>query len=1182
MNVEYGPCSVCDKNVKGRRKAIFCDACSSWVHSSCNKLDNKGYDYHSIHPDAPFSCLKCLEDNIPFSKLDNNQFNLGVKLGINYIIDECNIDYTPRIRDQKFFIEVNKTIYNSIHNITADIDNDDEEDFEVNMNCKYYGTEDFLKGKFKENKTFSILHLNIHSIEYHIEDLRILLHMLNFKFDFICISESKIQKNVTPKTDISIAGYQTPVGTPTEAKKGGVLMYIKEGINYKPRTDLNMYKPKELESYFVEVVNQNAANSIVGVIYRHPCMDANSFNSEYLKPLNEKLGKDNKKKYITGDFNFDLLKTANHSPTYDFLETFMTNLILPSITIPTRLNPKNNSLIDNIFTNNIHPDLKSGNLIVGISDHLPSFMIVPKSSQNYLPKKHNIYKRDTKNFDRENFILEYLDIDWETEIGTEDVNKATEIFFKKMNELIDKYTPLKKITQKEYKRRLKPWITNHITNMIREKNKLLTKMVKCKDLNQKAILNAEFKQMKNEITSLTKNSKKDYYDKYFTKHKDNLGKTWQGIKEIINIKAKNSDYPSCIIVDGKTITDPTEIASQFNTFYVSIADNILEKRKYAGKKSFKDYLPLNTSLDISLALYSCDEDEVKNLLFTLNPKKASGPNSIPVNILHLLASDICKPLSIIFNLSFDSGIYPDMLKIANAIPIFKKDSKLVVSNYRPISLLSNINKLLEKLMFNRVYKFLEDNKCLYSFQFGFRTRHSTNQTLISITESIRAALDEGKVAGGVFVDFQKAFDTVNHDILVWKLNHYGVRGVANNWFASYLSNRNQYVSILGHNSPTLPIHHGVPQGSVLGPLLFLIYINDLHKAIKFSKVYHFADDTNLLNVNESPSKLQKELNRDLKLLYEWLLANKISLNCTKTEAIIFHKPGFEPTFNFKIKLNGHRIRPSDSIKYLGIYLDSTLSGKTHCEILSKKLKRANGMLSKIRHYVPQTELRSIYFAIFSSHMTYGAQIWGQTITTHNEKIFKLQNRAMRIISFSDYRAEAEPLYITNNILKLENYIKIQNCLFVHDFLHEILPSCFSDYFQKLDEVYTGDTRTVNSELGCLFTPFKFTQRYGICSIIRKCVDSWNFLTKTLKTDLSKLSRPVVKDKINQIYGVKNKVNNNNNNIDNIGINNANNRRIQNNDNRRIRNNHYGDARYRPRNQPFRSRWDPGPLAPGLI
>ena len=158
-----------------------------------------------------------------------------------------------------------------------------------------------------------------------------------------------------------------------------------------------------------------------------------------------------------------------------------------------------------------------------------------------------------------------------------------------------------------------------------------------------------------------------------------------------------------------------------------------------------------------------------------------------------------------------------MLKIANAIPIFKKDSKLIESNYRPISLLSNINKILEKLMFTRVYTFLESNKCLYSLQFGFRTRYSTNLTLISITESIRSALDNNKVAGGVFVDLQKAFDTVNHEILIYKLNHYGIRGTVNDWFSSYLSSRTQYVSILGFTSNTLDVNHGVPQGSVLGP-----------------------------------------------------------------------------------------------------------------------------------------------------------------------------------------------------------------------------------------------------------------------------------------------------------------------------------------------------------------------------
>ena len=195
---------------------------------------------------------------------------------------------------------------------------------------------------------------------------------------------------------------------------------------------------------------------------------------------------------------------------------------------------------------------------------------------------------------------------------------------------------------------------------------------------------------------------------------------------------------------------------------------------------------------------------------------------------------------------------------------------------------------------------------------------------MNITESIRSALDNRKVAGGVFVDLQKAFDTVNHEILIHKLNYYGIRGTVNNWFSSYLSSRTQYVSILGYKSNTLDVNHGVPQGSVLGPLLFLLYINDLHKAINYSKVYHFADDTNLLNISDSPNQLQKQLNIDLKLLYKWLLANKISLNCAKTEFIIFHKPGHKPQYNFKIKMNGHRIRPSESIKYLAIYLDSTL------------------------------------------------------------------------------------------------------------------------------------------------------------------------------------------------------------------------------------------------------------------
>ena len=303
------------------------------------------------------------------------------------------------------------------------------------MGTPYYSMDEFVSSKFNPNKNFSILHYNIHSIQLHIDDFRMALQLLDFSFDVICISESKIRKDIEPIIDISIPGYQTPISMPTEATKGGVLIYVRCGLNYKPRNDLQIYKPKLLESIFIEIINERDTNDIIGVIYRHPSMSESEFIDDELKSVTEKLSNDNKKVFIAGDFNFDLLSTANHDETYEFFDTMMSNFLLPAITLPTKINQGKNTLIDNIFTNQLNPEAISGNLELDLSDgHLPSFLIIPKNNQNHLPKKHNIYTRSAKNFNSEVFIQDFRNIDWDniTDITKNDVNYSAENFFVKI------------------------------------------------------------------------------------------------------------------------------------------------------------------------------------------------------------------------------------------------------------------------------------------------------------------------------------------------------------------------------------------------------------------------------------------------------------------------------------------------------------------------------------------------------------------------------------------------------------------------------------------------------------------------------------------------------------------------------------------------------------------------------
>ena len=284
-------CGICDKGIASNHKKLNCRICMNYVHIKCNKFDKADYEYYQKKDDE-FFCINCLTNNLPLLNLKDKEFQLTID-GINFT-EEIDTDTLHLRNSQQAIVnKLNKVVNDYCNDISVSTIEDESDDISF-IQCEYYSIEEFKKKKFNCSKEFSILHLNIHSIEAHIEELRIALQLIDYEFDFICLTESKIKHNYDPKIDITIPNYQCPVGTPTKSAKGGVLIYAKKGITFEPRYDLKIYKEKELESYFIEVINEKQKNSIIGVIYRHPCMDKMLFIEDYVQPLNDKLQKENK------------------------------------------------------------------------------------------------------------------------------------------------------------------------------------------------------------------------------------------------------------------------------------------------------------------------------------------------------------------------------------------------------------------------------------------------------------------------------------------------------------------------------------------------------------------------------------------------------------------------------------------------------------------------------------------------------------------------------------------------------------------------------------------------------------------------------------------------------------------------------------------------------------------------
>ena len=393
---------------------------------------------------------------------------------------------------------------------------------------------------------------------------------------------------------------------------------------------------------------------------------------------------------------------------------------------------------------------------------------------------------------------------------------------------------------------------------------------------------------------------------------------------------------------------------------------------------------------------------------------------------------------------------PDSLKNAKIIPLYKKGNINSITNYRPISLLPTLSKVFERVIFNQLYLYLDHNNLLSEEQYGFRANHSAELAAINLADYIVQEIDRKLTPVNIYIDLSKAFDTLNFDILLCKLHYYGITDIALKLLKSYMSNRKQYVKYNVNESGFKEIKTGVPQGSILGPLLFSIYINDLSTISNTFKFIMYADDTTIyFNTEDFPKdNLAKHITTELDKVDVWLKHNKLSLNVEKTKCMTFHTCQ-KKTELLQLSIDGKPIEHVKYFKFLGILFDENLTWKCHINMVTNKLSKVIGILNRLKHVYPQNALLSIYHYLFATHLNYGLLLWG----THVNRVSKLQKKTVRIMSNSEYLAHSEPLFKTLKLLKIEDLYKLKLMKFYYNLSYNLLPSHFNYYLEVINNAF---------------------------------------------------------------------------------------------------------------------------------
>ena len=907
-----------------------------------------------------------------------------------------------------------------------------------------------------------------------LEQLKILLECNKPPVDVYGICESFLNSSISDDF-VNVKGFRMVRKDRSYSIGGGLVLYIKENIEYKRRVDLEDNLCFTVETIWVEL-KLTCKPILLCLAYRPPKYNS-TFTNQWIQSIEQYLVSaysENKPIVLMGDINVDLANDRTYEKGFknDWLDVITNFDVQQYVTEYTRVTENTASLIDHIYVSN---DLKVVNCTVvksGLSDHYIPFAVLntkltPPSDS--MSGQHKLISyRNYKNFDNVKLSNDLMVAKWhDVNLGIcDDISIAISSFVSEFTSIVDKHIPL---VQKRVKRIKQPgWITPE-----------LLKSFSLRDSAKARHDYENYKYWRNHSTYLLRKSKQEFYYNLIEQSQNNHAANAKILNELSN-KSKKSTVSS-IKQENIKLTDEQDIANAFNLHFTSVVDQYIDVIPPSSNNDTAqhDFQPLThfvkTRLppDNMFQIPLITKQAVFKILSTLDVKKSAGVDGISAHMLKLGAPYITHIITEICNLSITKNQFPNDWKTAVVTPLFKKGSTDDPGNYRPISILPILSKLLERHVFNCLYEFLVCHDLLISRQSGFRSKHSCETALHLLVDEWLSSIYNKKIVGVLFIDFCKAFDMVDHDILLKKLKLYNFSQDSMSWFTSYLSNRQQCVKINHKVSQPLEIKYGVPQGSILGPLLFLLFINDLPLEDGLDLVSLFADDATKSTASKDIKNVEKSLQESSDSLMRWCSINRMVLSSDKTKIMVIGTSKRLQYFDVnKYKLNVYlgksKITQVTEEKLLGCVIDENLSWTPQVRKVRQTVLYKLSILRKIKRFVPLSGRLTFYNYFVKPHFDYCCSVWGTAFKKDIHTLIKLQKMAARLILDVDYTVPSIELFKILKWLPIDKNVQFRQATLVYKALNNMTPSYMADMFTRSSETAPFSLRSVSNKK--LFIP----------------------------------------------------------------------------------------------------------------